>query len=389
VALLVVSLAACGANANSNRPSSSGDPSSSSPLSASPAPSASASRPTADASQVAETRAAAAVASVPNCDITGLNVESSPVISGSDMFILCALSGSGSQVVARVNLTTNKLVKTYLATYPTGELTEFAIDGGALWVAMGHNCIDPCTGVFHVLRVDLASGKVTRDLVDRMLVGVASSYVLVSDYPFRHDFKLDPATGNSKGQIPAALAAATDACGSRWSTNTNGTDNDATTTLQRLDANGKVLASFTEPGTVEDLQQIGNECWAIEQTGSLANPDYIGGTAVYPSAIYRFIHITPSGVDFRSPAYAAGAQAEIFDGTFWTMTVSSADNSDLDVMSTMQRIDPATWQPTGAIWTYTGAAPVFSGGGSLWAAESGEPSPALDRLDVPLGPIGS
>ena len=352
-------------------------------------PSASATSPAVRPSQLAGSRAAAAVARVPNCDVSGLYVESSPVISGSDMFIMCELSDSGSQVVARVNLTTNKLVKTYLAAHPTGELTGLAVDGGAMWVAVGNTCIDPCTGVFHVLRVDLVSGKVTRDLVDRMLVGVASSYVVVSDYPFRHDYKLDPATGNSKGQIPAALAAATDACGSRWSTNTNGTDTDATTTLQRLDANGKVLASFTEPGTVEDLQQIGNECWAIEQTGSLADPDYIGGTAVYPSAVDRFIHITPSGVDFRSSAYAAGAQAEIFDGTFWTMTVSSADNSDLDVISTMQRIDPATWQPTGAIWTYTGAAPVFSGGGSLWAAESGEPSPALDRLDVPLGPIGS
>jgi len=166
-----------------------------------PAPQSPAVRP----SQLAGSRAAAAVARVPNCDVSGLYVESSPVISGSDMFIMCELSDSGSQVVARVNLTTNKLVKTYLAAHPTGELTGLAVDGGAMWVAVGNTCIDPCTGVFHVLRVDLVSGKVTRDLVDRMLVGVASSYVVVSDYPFRHDYKLDPATGNSKGQIPSGI----------------------------------------------------------------------------------------------------------------------------------------------------------------------------------------
>ena len=77
-------------------------------------PSASATSPAVRPSQLAGSRAAAAVARVPNCDVSGLYVESSPVISGSDMFIMCELSDSGSQVVARVNLTTNKLVKTYL-----------------------------------------------------------------------------------------------------------------------------------------------------------------------------------------------------------------------------------------------------------------------------------
>ena len=58
----------------------------------------------------------------------------------------------------------------------------------------------------------------------------------------------------------------------------------------------------------------------------------------------------------------------------------------------MQRIDPATWQTTGPIWTYTGAAPIFAAGGSLWAWNSPVDGPTptvLDRLDVPLGPIGS
>jgi hypothetical protein len=236
-----------------------------------------------------------------------------------------------------------------------------------------------------VFRIDLISGNVTRDLVDRSFVGVDSSYVLVADLS-GHVFKLDPATGDSKGQIPQPPGGADDACGSLWGIDGTGT----TTTVTRLDPEtGNVLASFTEPGTVGPFQQIGTECWAVAYTGQPAyplNPD--------DTTVYRFIRITPSGIDFRSPTYPTGTRAEIFDGTFWTLTVGAADPSipaltNSNLLTTMQRIDPATWQPTGTIWTYTGDAPAFAAGGSLWAAQAGLTSPALNRLDVPLGPIGS
>ena len=334
-------------------------------------------------------RAASAVASVSNCDITGITSANIPVISGGDLFIECALPAPGGEVVARVNLTTNKVVKTY--TTPLSNVERgFAVAGGALWIQVdnGSGCVLPCTDFSHVFRVDLVSGKATRDLVDRTLVGVEHGYVVVADLS-GHFFELDPVTGDSKGQISstlAALADAYDACGSAWGIDTTYSSSSSTsTTVTRMDpANGNVLGSFTEPGAIGPLQQIGNECWAVAWTG-FASDD----------TSYHFIRIAPSGIDFRSPIVPTGTRTEIFDGTFWTLTDGSADTNtatNSNHLTTMQRIDPATWQPTGTIWTYTGAAPAFAAGGSLWAANlpmyDGY-STALDRLDVPLGAIGS
>jgi hypothetical protein len=318
-----------------------------------------------------------------------------PVISGGDMFIECTPSGGGQQIVARVNLTTNKVVQTYLGypAYNTNVLGGFAVAGGALWVQNnnGSGCTLPCTNFSHVLRVDLVSGNVTLDLVDKVLIGVGFGYVLVSDIKSGNDLKLDPLTGESKGQIAPTLAGAEQVCGSLWNRYINYPDTPNTTTFERLDqANGKVLASFTEPGTVEDLQQVGNECWAVEHTYA------IGTDGLGHDTSYHFIRITPSGIDFRSPIFPAGTRAAIFDGTFWILHDGTYDNgfpapTDSSDLTTMQRIDPATWQPAGPIWTYTGAAPAFAAGGSLWAANTtnGGASTALDRLNVPLGPIGS
>jgi hypothetical protein len=185
-------------------------------------------------------------------------------------------------------------------------------------------------------------------------------------------FKLDATTGKSEGQIKPALAAGVDVCGSKWSLTANGLNTSTpSTTLRRLNpANGNVLASFTVPGEVESMQQIGDECWAAEWTGvrdTLMADD---------QAVYRFIRITPTGIDRSSPTYPTGTDAAIFDGTFWVMTSAIADPSqplgfNENMVTTMQRIDPATWQPTGTAWTYTGSAPAFSAGGSLWAPAPG------------------
>jgi hypothetical protein len=401
--LVVAIVFVIGFGSRSNQPTASGSPSPSPSATASASPSASglasptasgvgpltSPSPTAIASQIAGTPATV-VASVPNCDISGFSgSQLVPVISGGDMFIQCALSDSGREIVARVNLSTNKVVQTYpnFPAYATNVLWGFAVAGGALWVQNdnGSGCSQPCTGFYHVLRVDLVSGNVTRDLVDRSLGGVDSGYVLVADLS-GHVFKLDPATGDSKGQVPSALAGAEEVCGSLWLRSDNYSDN--TTSFERLDpANGKVLARFTEPGTVEDLQQVGNECWAVEHTYAIGTDGFGHDTS------YHFIRITPSGIDFRSPILHDGTRAAIFDGTFWTLTPGAADPmtpvSNWNPLTTMQRIDPTTWQPAGPVWTYTGFAPAFAAGGSLWAAQAGNPSRALDRLDVPLGAIGS
>jgi hypothetical protein len=395
-AVVLVAVLVFGLGSRSNQPVASGSPTPSASATASASPTASGVGPitspsaTATASQIAGTPATV-VASVPNCDISGFSgSQLLPVISGGDMFIECALPDSGREIVARVNLTTNKVVQTYPAypAYNTNVLRGFAVAGGALWVQNdnGSGCSQSqsCTGFYHVLRVDLVSGNVTRDLVDTTLIGVGSGYVLVDDMS-GHEFKLDPVTGNSIGQVPPALAGAEEVCGSLWNRYVNYSDN--TTSFKRLDpANGKVLASFTEPGTVEELQQVGNECWAVEHTYAIGTDGFGHDTS------YHFIRITPSGIDFRSPILPDGTHAAIFDGTFWMVTPGAADPSsstNSNPLTTMQRIDPATWQPAGPVWTYTGSAPAFAAGSSLWAAQAGNPSQAVDRLDVPMGAIGS
>lgn len=151
---------------------------------------------------------------------------------------------------------------------------------------------------------------------------------------------------------------------------------------------------LAEPGILGQISQVGNECWVVVYTGSgcLTGHDYPN----FPT-YYHFVRIGPSGIDFDSPILPTGTRAVIFDGTFWILTDDTADPSQQapigsSPLTTMQRIDPATWQPTGPIWTYTGSAPVFAAGGSLWAANTpsdGAYPTAVDRLDVPMGAIGS
>jgi hypothetical protein len=232
-----------------------------------------------------------------------------------------------------------------------------------------------------VWRVDLNSGRVTRDLVDTSIVGVVSDYVVVLDKTGK-EVKLDPSTGDAIAQVPPALAGAEQFCGSLWNRDQN---SDGTTTFKRLDpSSGKVLASFTEQSMVDEPRQVGGQCWAVARTTGIGADGFL-------HISYRFIRITPSGIDFRGPILPDGSQAAIFDGTLWKLTPGAADptSSNPNPLTTMQRIDPATSQPAGPVWTYTGSAPAFAADGSLWAAQAGNPSQALDRLNVPLGAIGS
>lgn len=388
--LIVAIVFVIGFGSRSNWPVASGSPSPSATATASATASASASASptvssspsaTATASQVAGIPATV-IASVSNCDITGITYPNVPVISGGDMFIMCAVPDTGAQVVARVNLSTNKLVRTYLNPPAVNVLQGIEVAGGALWVQYGNGsgCSQPCTNFYHVLRVDLVGGKLTLDLVDRFLGGVGPGHVLVDDMS-GHEVKLDAATGYLIGQVPSAFAGTEQVCGSLWNRYQN---SDGTTSFKRLDpSSGKILASFTERSMVDEPQQVGGQCWAAARTDAIG-PNGFGHSS------YHFVRITPSGIDFRGPIFPDGSQAAIFDGTLWTLTPGAADpmNSNPNPLTTMQRIDPATSQPAGPIWTYSGFAPAFAADGSLWAAEFGSPPQALDRLGVPLGAIG-
>ena len=382
--LVVAIVFVIGFGSRSNQPVASGSPSpsasASSTASATASPSLASATPSATAtgSQVAGTPATV-VASVPNCDITGNGF--APIVSGGDLFIECGLGAP--EWVLRVNLATNAVVRKYETNMIVGKI---AVDGGALWagVTNGSGCAGTCKGFFHTLRIDLPTGKTTLDLVDMSLVGDGFGYILARDQS-GHLVKLDPATGKDVGQISFNYQSAQVACGSLWGENTS----DGSTTVARVDpANGNVLASFTDSDGFAgvELHPVGNECWAVVSAGSFVPP--YGGT-------YHFDRIGSSGIDFRSPTGNLASYADsvaIFDGTFWLLTDGTNPSASVPAtITTMQRIDPATWQPAGPIWTYTGAAPAFGAGGSLWAAntsQAGIPPTAVDRLDVPMGAIG-
>jgi len=96
------------------------------------------------------------------------------------------------------------------------------------------------------------------------------------------------------GQVPSTLAGAKEVCGSLWNRDINYSGN--TTSFVRLDPAGTVLASFTEPGTVEELQQVGDECWAVEHTYAIGTDGFGHDTS------YHFIRIT-------LPESTSGAQS--------------------------------------------------------------------------------
>jgi len=174
-----------------NQPVATGSSSASPTATASASPSASGlASPTATA--VASQGAglpATVVASVPNCEHFRLLGQPARFLSSraATMFMSAHFPTPGGNSSRAMNLTTNKVVQTYPAypAYDTNVLRGFAVAGGALWVQNdnGSGCSQSqsCTGFYHVLRVDLVSGIVTRDLVDTILIGVRPGYVLAGD----------------------------------------------------------------------------------------------------------------------------------------------------------------------------------------------------------------
>jgi len=342
------------------------------------------------ASQAADTRAAAVVARVPDCSSWGYPY----AISGNDLFVVCYGPSTIEPYIARVNMTTNKVVATYGPDPTKMDFTyihHVAVDGSQLWIdgTLGSACVDPCTGFNQIVRINLATGKTALILSDWWLHGLGLGYIWATDKSGLA--KLDPATGAVKGRIPFEYETLQVACGSLWGLTINDPEMaDASTTIARVDpANGRVLATFTEPGLVDELQQVGAECWASAYTGVITVDDS------QPDSNH-FDRIGLSAIEFRSPVIPSSqGYAALFAGTFWILdTDTQTDNAQGSAvpatLTTMQRIDPATWQSVGPTWTYTGDTPEFAAGGALWAGHTDNANNTeLERLNVPLGPIGS
>jgi hypothetical protein len=357
---------------------------------ASPSPSATptASPPLEASSAV---RDATVVGRIANCDTP---IGWSYTVDGNDLYMVCYGSNEPDSdshpYIARVDLATNKVKATYGTDLVMTYAYTVAVAGGNLWydVTLGSACIPSnCDGFHRLERYDLATGKRTLDLPNAELYGYAFGYVWVA-YLFSADtsargelVKLDPKTGAEKGRIPFDMEQVQFACGSMWGLTTSDWGTARTkTTVTRIDpADGRVLASFTEPGGLDKLQSVGGECWAR-----------VYPAAESPTADYadHFVRIGQSGVEARSPSFAPADQGDsewtsvaILGGTFWLARETAGEPS-----ATLQRLDPSTWKASGPTWRcvsggYQGDA--FAGiDGSVWAFDNDF---GLTRLDIPLG----
>ena len=372
------------ANASGN-PSACVSPNSSTGLGTCASPSSALPSPThsATATPVSETKAAVVVTHVPNCS---QDYGWSHAVSGNYLFVMCG-DTRGDGYVARLDLATNKVV----AKYPTDleSVYSLAVVGGSLWYdgQIASGCTPSnCQGMQRIERVNTATKKNAKEMLDWSLVGYGLGYIWASNKTGQVS-KLDPATGAVKGTIPFKYDRISFDCGSLWGLSSDPTSSDGPTTLARLDpTNGSVLAKFSEPGRIGALQQIGTECWAP----AIADA---GATAPTDAPVYdHFVRIGQSSIEFRSPKIPSGQNSvAIFAGTFWVLsglqTRAAGASPAPAAKMTMQRLDPATWQPAGTIWTYGGLRPEFAAGGSIWASNAA--GTQLNRLNITLGPIGS
>lgn len=353
-------------------------------------------------------REASAVARIPKCqDALGWDYE----ISGGDLFVVCADPDEGTEngppytgpYVARVQLSTNKVTATYRYKTPLTYIEGIAIAGGGLWfdgIFGGSACVSSkpggCDGWERVVRLDLVTGKVTLEIPNVSLRAFALGGIWVRDNGLGRTFdqhrlrKLDPRSGRQQTTIPFDMDVPIFACGSLWGVTwlDSATPSEATR-MARIDpANGHVLSTFTEPGQVWGPQSVGDECWA---TTSPATDDMdLEGYSDH------FVRLGRTGIDERSPRFDVGilrnvdpepgsqsevreTRLEIDGGAFWLM------RDDLGPIAWLQRIDPATWQPSGTMWRWTG--PIPQGGpfaiidGSAWALDS---DGGMVRLDIPI-----
>jgi hypothetical protein len=323
-------------------------------------------------------KAARVVASL-NCQYEG------PYAVSADRLAAYCYVGEQQDLVV-VDLATNKVVAAYEAPMEIMDLVVLTEDG--LWYSGTYgSCtiLAPCPG-FAAYRIDFATGKVT--MLDGWGLDGYSDGVLWAHQSGGKLAKLDPKTGAVKGWIPFEYPALQIACGSLWGISTtdgslpDGTTTTASTTLTRIDpSSGKVLASFTEPGAIGAPQQVGGECWAPAYTYSPIDQHTSG------DLFDHFVRIGQSGIEFRTDKLAPGeAAVALLGGTYWLIDHFTYSDWYLGepvnrTFAILQRIDPATWQPTGQVWNWAGSDPQLAAGGSLWA--SNERGDALVRLDIP------
>jgi hypothetical protein len=380
-ALVIAVALAFGLVGRSPQTAASGSPSASPSASPSSTPTASSS------AGPAAGKPASALAVVADCGF-----EYPYAILGDRLIVLCFMMNSeaADEALVQVSLDTGKIV----ASYPieAEAVSYIALTSDGLWYSRvlgmcttNTSCVDNDT-----VRRDLVTGKITVTLDNWTLVGDGEGYLLARQRGKDGQVaRLDPATGAVKGWIPFGYSQMQTACGSVWGIDitrgqmASGASTTASTTLARIDPNnGKVLASFTEPGAIGALQQIGDECWAPAYTespiDSHANVDLFD----------HFDRIGQSGIEFRSNKVAVDeSSVDLLGGTYWL--IDHTHYSDWyqgqpveRTVCVLQRIDPATWQPIGQVWTWTGSDPELAAGGTLWASD--EAHSALVRLDIPL-----
>jgi hypothetical protein len=318
-------------------------------------------------------------------------------VSGSDLYMICYGSNvpdsDDHPYIARVDLATNKVKATYgtdlLMTYSD----KVAVADGNLWydVTLGSACIPPkCDGFHRLERFDVATGKRTLDRPNVELEGYAAGYLWVRYLSSTNTnskgqlIKLDPKTGAEVARIPFTMDVVQFACGSLWGlTTSDWTMADEKTTVARIDpSDGRILASFVEPGRLSPPQSVGSECWARARSRTANWPGYD-----YPDHLVR---IGQSGIEDRSPSLVptdqgdtATAHVAILEGTFWLVTEPAGPD---EITVTLQRLDPSTWQPSGTTWRCV--ATGYRGDeltgidGSIWTYDN---DGGVSRLAIPAG----
>lgn len=300
-------------------------------------------------------------------------------------YVSCASSDGSSRWVAAIDLATGHVAATY--PYPA-DYGRVAIDQG-LWVSpdLGSACTNPCNEPTTVERIDLSTKAVTARFPDRFLVGSGLGYIWIAHQdpagaPYAVDpaiglEKIDPVSGKLVGHIPWASGVPAVGCDVLYrfaatypSLAHPNTKN--TTTISRVDpASGVATTLGTEPGNSAygvSIWPADGSCWV-----AVTDDSQPGASRT------EFVELGPPGIMSRSPQLA-GNVGLVLDGTFWLFQSAPSGSQG----PSMQRLDPATWRPSGPVWLLpTFAVPPIGFGGPVWQEDGNR---LLRQLDIPLAP---
>jgi hypothetical protein len=299
-------------------------------------------------------------------------------IGGNTIYASCVTDGgAGLTEIRAFNATTGAAIATYSVPVAGVEaVSTIEADNGIWYTAEPPGaCVWPCpVWTPQVAKMNPSTKRVVFTLSGWSLAGHGLGFIWATrtqSGSVQALAKIDPVT-NQTLQIPFAFAEVEVACGSLWGL--THTLDPVTTTLTRVDpTTGAILDSFTEPAQVHGLTETPQGCWATEAGG-------------------RFVRVGDSGIEERSPVLR-GMPTFLAD-SFWMHWSDGFETWDY-----LQRLDPITWQPSGAIYSiklrvggtysyhadYAGA---FAAGNSVWAVTAtAQVGDDYWRLDIPLAPL--